>query len=729
MANVTFRAASTNTATHNGVAGTSLVVNKPTGTVQGDWMIFTVECYNVTLTDFFTLTGTGWVTIFNGDGYEAVFIKIAGASEPSSYTVSLPSTQTVYDISAGIVSYSNVGSWSVSDYQYNGGTGLTSPTLPNMTVPLTSQDMAIGLYMEYQNSHTQGTLTAPAGSTQRVNVKSTHTSGANTGIVMVERLAVQNTGNATSSVAIEGFWDCYLLALYANLPPTANAGTDQAVFMGSNVTLSGSGADPEGGTLTYAWTVTSAGGTGLTTGSLTGATTTTPSFTAPTVVSPANVTLTLTITDQQGLTGTDTVVVTINPLTVLISVTGAGGVLIGGAATVSSTLINVVLSVTGAGGLTWGGEAVYEFVKVTVQAVEVFRTIPTFEVSLAARTPAASGAPALAEIDRLVVDSIQYTDELNRPGSATLGVPIGSLSEAVKVRLSDLAAHPCEVRIYYDSELQWAGEVQTIAIQDQTIQLGCVGLLGYVYRMGIVNDWEFTATDQTEIVKTLVDDWQDQSYGHFGIDTSDVADSGVTVDMSYLRSDLNNVGSRLEDLCGANDGFDMHVDPETRVLVLSYPHRGIDRSETTVLDERSIDSASVAVSIGPDDLISDAYVNGTSQGASGESVAIYSEATNTGLFATYGRTWGSTTIDGVVDQDSLNSHAIEFTAARSGQLLQPGATLFARPGTSPGDFSPGDTVAYAFDAGLGLQSGNYRVASVSVQVDGSGALRLAVEFT
>jgi hypothetical protein len=41
-----------------------------------------------------------------------------------------------------------------------------------------------------------------------------------------------------------------------NPPPTANAGPDQLVIVGSVVTLIGSGADPDGDTLAYAWALT-----------------------------------------------------------------------------------------------------------------------------------------------------------------------------------------------------------------------------------------------------------------------------------------------------------------------------------------------------------------------------------------------------------------------------------------------------------------------------------------
>ena len=99
----------------------------------------------------------------------------------------------------------------------------------------------------------------------------------------------------------------------SNADPTANAGPNQTVDEQTTVNLNGSGSsDPDGPIASYAWAQTSGPGVILSGGS-----TATPSFTAPTrTVQQGSVTLTfqLTVTDGDGVTDTDTVDITVDPV-------------------------------------------------------------------------------------------------------------------------------------------------------------------------------------------------------------------------------------------------------------------------------------------------------------------------------------------------------------------------------------------------------------------------------
>ncbi|MGD8642514.1 MAG: PKD domain-containing protein, partial [Gammaproteobacteria bacterium] len=97
-----------------------------------------------------------------------------------------------------------------------------------------------------------------------------------------------------------------------NIPPVANAGADQIVNPGDNVALLGSGSDDDGTIESYQWT--QQGGPPVT---INGANSAGASFSMPTdVQGQSSVTLRLTVTDDQGATGSDEVEVFANQLPV-----------------------------------------------------------------------------------------------------------------------------------------------------------------------------------------------------------------------------------------------------------------------------------------------------------------------------------------------------------------------------------------------------------------------------
>ena len=94
----------------------------------------------------------------------------------------------------------------------------------------------------------------------------------------------------------------------ANQPPVADAGLDQTVVANTWVTLAGSGTDQDGTVVSYSWEQTN--GPSVTLSSAAGATAT---FVAPDVSMDESLTFRLTVTDDDGATGSDVVVVTVQP--------------------------------------------------------------------------------------------------------------------------------------------------------------------------------------------------------------------------------------------------------------------------------------------------------------------------------------------------------------------------------------------------------------------------------
>src|SRR6185436_15774238 len=97
----------------------------------------------------------------------------------------------------------------------------------------------------------------------------------------------------------------------SNAAPTANAGSNQTVTSGVQVTLNGTASSDSDGTIAgYAWTQTA----GTPTVNLSSSTSSQPTFTAPTVAAAATLTFSLVVTDNGGRSSTAaTVNVTVNP--------------------------------------------------------------------------------------------------------------------------------------------------------------------------------------------------------------------------------------------------------------------------------------------------------------------------------------------------------------------------------------------------------------------------------
>lgn len=150
--------------------------------------------------------------------------------------------------------------------------------------------------------------------------------------------------------------------------------------------------------------------------------------------------------------------------------------------------------------------------------------------------------------------------------------------------------------------------------------------------------------------------------------------------------------------------------------------RGADLTNAVVLDSRNITEGSISVSVA--EMASDVYGTGTAS----DTDPITSLQSDAIVRAAYGRTAAAETFDGVSQQTTLDDHTARLLAKRKVQWFQPGAGLHPVSDVDVDSFDPGDTVAYVFDAGLGVHEGEYRIVAKQVTVDASGQEAISVEF-
>lgn len=347
-----------------------------------------------------------------------------------------------------------------------------------------------------------------------------------------------------------------------------------------------------------------------------------------------------------------------------------------------------------------------------------------YELVAVARIPQAAAPPTLTEIGPIVAPTIIWTDGLNQPGAVAFSCTADRLASDVRARFLDVAANPTEVWLYRDGVIVAAGIVEAGQVQGGILSCTCPGLLHYLAYMHVVADVTYTADDQFAIAAALVEQWQSLSYGDFGIDTSGVGTSGITLDRTYLAAERHEVLRRVLDLGARVDGFDTHVDPATRALALSHPLRGTDLTSSVVLDARNITDGSFVFSVAPGDLASEALGVGTLGGAD----PITSTAENTTLRQAWGRTGVTETFDGVDDAGVLGDHTERLLDDRTTMVSAPGPGLLPVADADVGSFGPGDEVTYSFDSGLGTVTLTGRIGEKRVTVDEQGNETMAVSF-
>jgi hypothetical protein len=156
------------TSANNGAGATTLVINKPTGVAQGDVMLAAVTAAGTGA----PTTPSGWTVVKSTSGTalrQATYYKVAGASEPASYSWSLGSSRAA---SGGIVDYSGVNQTAPVD-----ATATASGTSGNAEAASITTSVANDRVLAAVSFATSTTVTADATTTERYDSSSSSTTG------------------------------------------------------------------------------------------------------------------------------------------------------------------------------------------------------------------------------------------------------------------------------------------------------------------------------------------------------------------------------------------------------------------------------------------------------------------------------------------------------------------------------------------------------------------------
>ena len=136
-------------------------------------------------------------------------------------------------------------------------------------------------------------------------------------------------------------------------------------------------------------------------------------------------------------------------------------------------------------------------------------------------------------------------------------------------------------------------------------------------------------------------------------------------------------------------------------------------------------SPNIQFSVAPDYVASEIYATGTGPDVD---PALTSTKANTTLRESFGRVGMGITHDPVKDTSHLSDLAQADLDDRDSMYFKPGPGMIPVPDADWDDFSTGDLVTFTHDAGLGQQTGTYKVGKRKLTVGEKGQEQISVEF-
>jgi hypothetical protein len=200
-------------------ARNSISLDRPSGTAAGHAMVAQIVSND---DDPGLVAPSGWTVVSDRSIVNAlrqvVYVKVAGSTEPPSYTWTL-STSTTRRIAGGLTTYSGIDTTSPIDAA---GTSVNATASVNVTAPSITTTVPGAMVVHLAAINTEGTLSAPAGMTERWEATSPNGGNSRDALASASD-AIQApagaTGVRTATGTLSGANIATLLALRPSGPP------------------------------------------------------------------------------------------------------------------------------------------------------------------------------------------------------------------------------------------------------------------------------------------------------------------------------------------------------------------------------------------------------------------------------------------------------------------------------------------------------------------------------
>lgn len=359
--------------------------------------------------------------------------------------------------------------------------------------------------------------------------------------------------------------------------------------------------------------------------------------------------------------------------------------------------------------------------------------MPHYEVTVYSRTPAAAAAPTFVELGPIVLSSgeegaggsggLAWSRELFSDGSITVTTDPSKVQSSIAERLLDMEGKPSELAIFRDGVLRQRGPLVAWQIEGNSLILNARGLLYYCRYMTLTTGQTYS-TNQVLIAKSLIDLHQAKTMGNYGLVTSSMTSAGATRTRTYTAAELINVMEEIREIGEAENGFEIDINPGTRVISCFNPTKGTDKSATVALDARGIVTPGFSDSVGAGQFGTAALVAGVVADAD----PLVQESIDTVSRDLFGLAYVAHTSIGVPNTTELINVAVRTRDIAKRSVFIPPKEFFSLPGATVDDFDVGDTVTIEYDAGFGAMTYVGRVKNIFVSVQEGGQDKLTLEF-